>query len=97
MMNIHTHCCQEMATHLESDELHLSYVPKFREYGIDYLKHSGGGIQVINFCPWCGTKLSLTLRDQWFNELDRLGLEPDNQLPDNLQDDSWWRNNPNLL
>lgn len=97
MTNLHTHCCREMSAHLESSELHLSYSPKFREFGIDYAKQYGGGQQVINFCPWCGTKLPSSLRDQWFEELDSLGLEPDDQLPDKLQDDSWWRDNANLL
>jgi hypothetical protein len=84
-----------MSAHLEAKELRLSYSPKFREYGIDYTKQAGGGLQVINFCPWCGSKLPSSLRDQWFEQLDRLGLEPEDQLPDKLQDDSWWRTGAN--
>ena len=79
-----------MRTHIESAELYLSYTPKFREFGIHY--NDGLSRQVIHFCPWCGSKLPSSLRNQWFEELDRLGLEEDEQLPIELQSDAWWRN-----
>jgi hypothetical protein len=85
------HCCEAMRQHLIKDELPISYVPKFREYGIDYPGSSS--FQTIQFCPWCGTRLPESLRDAWFEELDRLGLDPDGQLPARLLTDSWWRDN----
>lgn len=85
-------CCEEMRHHLHEGELHLVYEPKFRDYGIEY-NDGGTSFQSIAFCPWCGTKLPSSLRTEWFEELDRLGMEPeDEQLPDRLKTDAWWRN-----
>ncbi len=86
------HCCQEMQMHVEAGELHLSYDSRFREYGIDYRHEFGVSVQRIANCPWCGTALPVSLRDAWFAELDRLGLEPEDDLPASLLSDAWWRN-----
>jgi hypothetical protein len=52
-------------------ELHFNYCPIFREYSIDYKEEYGGGSQLINFCPWCGTKLPSSLREEFFNTLKK--------------------------
>jgi hypothetical protein len=63
-------CCEEMHSHLfrsdeRASEIHFDYYPVFREYFIDYKKEYGGGdVQLVNFCPWCGTKLPKGLRDE---------------------------------
>lgn len=80
-----------MRLHLEAGELHLTYIPKFREYGIEYRESFGGGRQVIKHCPWCGKRLPDSLRTIWFEELDQLGLDPDDDLPDSLLTEAWWR------
>lgn len=85
------HCCDEMTFHLEAAELHLSYDSRYREYGIEYRSEYGGGIQILSNCPWCGTQLPASLRDAWFDELERLGLEPEDELPAPLRSDAWWR------
>lgn len=82
-----------MAWAIETDDMPLSYAPKFREYGIRY-NDGGTSLQLIRHCPWCGTQLPESLRDAWFDELERLGLEPEDELPDRLRDDRWWRNLP---
>jgi hypothetical protein len=89
MTNKYTHCCGQMQTHIDSNELHLNFMPKLREYGVDYAD-GGTSSQTIQFCPWCGSKLPLSLRVQWFEELDRLDLEPNDDLPAELKDDTWW-------
>lgn len=68
----------------------IAYIPKFDEYGI--LIHDGGTAKAsISFCPWCGTKLPDSRRDQWFGELERLGLDPDtDELPVRMMDAGWW-------
>jgi hypothetical protein len=83
------HCCEDMRQHLANGDLPISYTPKFREYGINYPGSSS--FQIIRFCPWCGTRLPDSLRDAWFEELDRLGLDPEDQLPARLLTDTWWR------
>jgi hypothetical protein len=86
------HCCREMTSHIEAAELHLSYDCRFREYGIYYRPECGGAsIQKLFYCPWCGSQLPDSLRDAWFEELDRLGLEPEDDLPIPLRSDAWWR------
>ncbi|MCO5998128.1 hypothetical protein NE234_32610 [Actinoallomurus sp. WRP9H-5] len=51
------------------------YVPKFREYGL--IVHDGGRSSiVIDFCPWCGSRLPESRRDRWFDELEREGIDP---------------------
>jgi len=45
----------------------------------------------INYCPWCGGALPLSLRDEWFEEIERLGLEPESPtLPWKYSTDEWW-------
>lgn len=84
-----THCCQQMQANLASQELHLSYISKFREYGIDYAD-GGSSHQTIQFCPWCGSKLPASLRTQWFEELDAIGVDVDGEIPQIYSDSEWW-------
>lgn len=84
------HCCQGMGDAL-AQEVAVVYIPEFREYGIRILD-GGTSIQTIQFCPWCGARLPNSLRDAWFEELERLGLEPESEeLPDRLKTDEWWK------
>ena len=88
-MAIETHCCISMKAHLDDGRGSVTYIPKFREYGILY--RDAQSMQQIQFCPWCGASLPSSLRDQWFDELEKLGLEPEDQLPSDLTSDMWWR------
>jgi hypothetical protein len=66
------HCCEAMQAqveftcpdHPEQDDCPdalISYFAKRREYGLRI--HDGGSSSIaINFCPWCGAKLSDSLR-----------------------------------
>jgi hypothetical protein len=78
-----------MATHVASGDLHFHFDPKFREYGITY-SDDGKSVQLINFCPWCGSKLGASLRSAWFDKLDALGIDPDGDIPANFTTDEWW-------
>jgi hypothetical protein len=65
------------------------YVPKFREYGLPY--PDSESYQLINFCPWCGARLPASLRDEWFDRLSELGLEPEDPgVPAQMRTDEWW-------
>lgn len=84
-------CCDEIARHLEEGEVALSYADRFREYGIKILD-GGSATQMIGFCPWCGTNLPTSLRDEWFDVLDELGLEAgDPKIPEEMSSGMWWR------
>jgi hypothetical protein len=63
----------------------------FREYGL--LVHDGGeSIIVIEYCPWCGVRLPESLRDEWFDQLEGLGVDPDcENVPEAFLIDAWWR------
>jgi hypothetical protein len=72
----------------------LVYVPKFREYGIR-INDGGSSYIVIRICPWCGSKLPQSLRDEWFDRLEALNLEPnDRRIPPSLLTDAWWKSEP---
>jgi hypothetical protein len=76
---------------ISGGEAALDYVPKFREYGIKVLD-GGSSYILISFCPWCGRKLPGRLRDAWFDEVERLGMNMDHPaLPLELLSDEWWR------
>ena len=85
------HCCEAMSSHLAHGSLHIRYWPRYREYGITY-NDSGPSIQLIHFCPWCGSKLPGSVRDEYFDALDRRGLEPgDPGIPAEFKTEEWWR------
>jgi hypothetical protein len=79
-----------MRQHLGGAELHFTYIPKFREYGIGYAD-GGNSMQLIAHCPWCGDALPKSLRIEWFDELDALKIDPYGELPLCYQTDEWWR------
>lgn len=68
------HCCAELAEWLADPDLPVIYIPRFREYNIE--RRRSESQQRIAYCPCCGRKLPISLRDQWFAELEHLGTEP---------------------
>jgi hypothetical protein len=92
-MSILPHCCEQMKASIENSEIPIRYTPKFREYGIEILD---GGTSKLDlcYCPWCGTKLPESLRDDWFDRLEELGVDPfSDAVPEIFQDDRWWIDN----
>ena len=79
-----------MVAALETAGHPLVYVPKFREFGL--LVDGGPPYDHLDFCPWCGQPLPSSLRDEFFDRLDEMGLEPDSpELPLDFRSDAWWR------
>ncbi|WP_425549586.1 DUF6980 family protein [Acidovorax lacteus] len=95
------HCCDSMRSHIslscdqheaaECPDSLVVFNPKFREYGLPVLD-GGTSIIHIDHCPWCGTKLPESLRDRWFEELDRLGFDdPTAQdIPVAFRSEAWY-------
>jgi len=94
-------CCEDMRREVERvcdqhpdrhdcPDCLVAYSPKFREYGL--IIHDGGSsCGVIRFCPWCGARLPESLRYRWFDELEALGLEPDDDaVPERYRSSAWW-------
>lgn len=100
-MNIH--CCQEMREQVTFQcDLHkdpfqcpdalVAYEARYDEYGL--IIHDGGqSVLSIAHCPWCGSKLPESRRDQWFDELEALGVEDPwtQEVPEKYSDDAWYR------
>jgi len=71
---VEAHCCDEMRRQVERVcEQHpdrfdcpdclIYYSPRFNEYGL--IVHDGGSAYSrIRVCPWCGTRLPESLRDE---------------------------------
>ena len=79
-----------MVQHLEGEDKVFIYIPKFREYGIRVL-NGGSSFLLIRFCPWCGKHLPESLRNEWFEKLEKLNLEPNSsKIPQELLSDAWW-------
>jgi len=90
------HCCETMSKHLQNRRVQIGYSPRVREYFIrlayDVPDDSLRPVQLIQFCPWCGSKLPTSLRDEWCERMEALGLEPlMDQAPPELATDTWWR------
>ena len=98
------HCCEEMKRQVEhscptshgrsscSDQL-VSFNDVFNEYGL--IVHDGGTSSVeISFCPWCGGRLPPSQRDEWFEQLERLGFDdPFSQdIPTQFRSAEWRHN-----
>ena len=68
----------------------IEYLPKYREYAL--VLGEGPVLQLISFCPWCGEQLPSSLRDQFFERLVAMNLDPeDSRVPLDFRSDAWWR------
>ena len=81
-------CREQLRTAVESEEISIDYTPTFREFGVRVLDGGASSI-LLNVCPWCGTRLLSSLRDQWFTQLERRGVDPYGAVPPKFSDDRW--------
>lgn len=89
-MTNYPHRCAQILVALDGEARSVIYVPKFREYGLP-VNDGGPSFLGIEFCPFCGQQLPAGLRDEWFERLDALGLEPgDEEIPASMLTDEWW-------
>ena len=90
-MSENLHCCESMTNAIGDDDIPITYIAKFREYGISILD-GGSSHLVIHFCPWCDQKLPENLRNRWFDELEGLGIDPEDDIvPEEFKDERWYR------
>jgi hypothetical protein len=63
------HCCERMRLYVELEPAPLIYIDELREYLLPTYdaqpleQQVGGTGLAIDYCPWCGTKLPLSLRE----------------------------------
>lgn len=87
-------CCKTLRTALDDADSPLVYWPKFREVVIPTLDGGTSGT-LVSFCPFCGSPLPSSKRDEWFDRLWELDLEPDGpDVPSEMRSDEWWRQSP---
>jgi predicted nucleotidyltransferase len=80
-----------MAAHLAAGDVPITYSARFGEYALK-ISDGGSAKQLIEFCPWCGRRLPESMRNAWFEQLERLGLNPeDPAVPEWMKSDVWWR------
>ncbi len=93
------HCCELMDEFLEDIRIPLNYDPVFREYLMP-LSYRGKitALQGLDYCPWCGTKLPKSVREEWFDILEKeYGIdhprydEQEKLIPEEFKTDEWWK------
>ena len=66
-------CCEDMSCAIANSRTSVSYKLIDRRFIIE----GNLGLE-IDYCPWCGTKLPINLRKEWFETLEReYGIETD--------------------
>lgn len=90
----HFSCCGVLDYQIESPLCPVKYSKQSREYSIKDFKSTS--ISLMMFCPNCGTRFPLSLRDQWFDILEKeYGLEDPmdddrKQVPEEFFTNGWW-------
>lgn len=80
--------CDQHKDPFECADAVMIYNEIFDEYGIPV--HDGGpSYVVIAHCPWCGTKLPESQREQWFDAVDALGLDDSADVPAPYRSAQW--------
>jgi hypothetical protein len=90
------HCCHWMEKFLQDSKVPLEYYPIAREYGIKL--RGSSAIQLFDYCPWCGSKLPGSLRDEFFNILKveygvytDFDIKADPKISQEFKSDEWWK------
>ncbi|MFV0460173.1 MAG: DUF6980 family protein [Actinomycetales bacterium] len=90
-MSTDRHHCAQFDSSLDDPDVPLDYRPEFREISIRVLDGGTSGL-AIRHCPFCGATLAGSLREDWFDQIEELGLDPESpQIPAAMRSDSWWR------
>lgn len=83
----------DLLRHACDIEVPITYSPSFREFGVSVLD---GGSSSIGFdCdPFSGKPLPTSLRDEWFEAIEALGIDPwedKDKIPARFNDETWWK------
>jgi len=85
-------CCEDMLYNIK--ETHsVAYNEIFDEYSIKVVE-DGASCFTLNFCPWCGTRLPASQREEWFSKLEAMGIaEPflQERIPPEYRNSDWRR------
>ena len=89
-------CCKEMSVLISDSREPIKYNKVFREYYIKSFRKYN--IIAFEYCPWCGTKLTKALRNEFFDTLENeyhietdIGEYKNEVLPEEFKTDEWWK------
>ena len=75
-----------MDQHRQNDWGSVHYDSRFDEYRVP----AGSAEQCLFYCPWCGEKLPASKRDDWFDAVAALGLDPlHDEVPKQFRSGAW--------
>ena len=73
---------------LGSTDKRIYWSPIFNEYGL--ICQPSPEILVIDYCPFCGTHLPPSLRNEWFKRLEETGWDTwGDPIPEQLLSYGW--------
>jgi hypothetical protein len=94
-------CCGRLTAALGDDDVPVTHNPVVREWDLYVFPigdperpgwREGSNRQALWFCPFCGDRFPESLRDQYFERLRAIGVEPmDDEVPVEFTSDRWWR------
>lgn len=99
-------CCTMLDDIIQSKEYLIGYSPMFREFYMTLLDSRNDvgffvgkqsrPMQCLNWCPFCGAKLPSSLRTEWHDILNDMGIEEplfkdEHCVPDDFTTDKWWK------
>ncbi|KAF0179228.1 MAG: hypothetical protein IV086_06035 [Hyphomonadaceae bacterium] len=88
-MNEKREFCLSERCHLTRSNSGAGHDTRFDEYFIPMDAH-GVVRQQLFFCLWCGAKLPVSHRDEWFDKLEAMGIDPMHQdVPEEFKTDVW--------
>lgn len=95
------HCCLNMAFAISKPLLTphqgpnriVDWIASWNEYRIP-IPYDGYSSTLIQFCPWCGSRLSTSRHDEWYHTLRGMGYSDpggEDDIPPEFESDQWWR------
>jgi len=71
----------------------VDWIASWNEYRIP-VPYDGYSSTVIRFCPWCGSRLPASRREEWYRVLHSAGYSDpggEDDIPQEFESDEWWR------
>jgi hypothetical protein len=92
------HCCERMESSVDrgSDISPWHYNERYRTYSVQSVNHPGA--EIVDYCPFCGSKLPVPLNDEWRRILkedyklnDPISAVRNNKKLAEFRTDEWWK------
>lgn len=95
MKSVFEKCFPDLFEAINRGDSPLKYDGKTRRFSISVIIDNDGRVSnssdTIYYCPFSGTKLPTELSDEWYDEIESLGLDPwEDEISGNLSTEQWW-------